>query len=162
MNSEQRHILLLHGLVRALLLERAIDDAYLTICKNVFPGAVLGNFPASPKTIDHHYLTRICDFIYELDGKEWSYASCYSASIVVQLISLVFGVDSEIIIGVKKQDQKMIGHAWVELSGVNRKQIITPGRIGINEFKVIKRLRPENAIQSWMEKRATLDAAVKS
>lgn len=159
MNDEQRLIFLLHSLVRALLLERSIDDAYLAICKNVFPGTVLGKFPVSPEKIDHRYLMRVCDYIYELDDNEWSYASCYSASIVIQLMSLSFGFDSEIVIGVKKQDRKMIGHAWVEMSGSIQKQIITPGRIGIKDFKVVKRLHPETAIQSWMEKRATLDAA---
>ncbi len=77
-------------------------------------------------------------------------------------MSFVSGIDSEIVIGVKKQDAKMVGHAWVELNESNRKKIVTPGRIAIENFKIIKRLHPEHAIQSWMEKRATLDATAKS
>lgn len=162
MNNEHQHILLLHALVRALILDRPIDDAYLAICKNVFPGTVFGSFANSAKGVNHSYLVSACDFIYELDHKEWSYASCYSASIVIHLMSFVSGIDSEIVIGVKKQDAKMVGHAWVELNESNRKKIVTPGRIAIENFKIIKRLHPEHAIQSWMEKRATLDATAKS
>jgi Transglutaminase-like superfamily len=163
MSNEQRLIFLLHGAIRALLVDRPVDEAYLAICKSIFPGTVLGEFTAPFGKGDHRYLTDICDYIYALDDNELSYASCYSASIAVQLIALAGGIDSEIVVGVKKQDRKMVGHAWVETVGFQPKRIISPGRIGISDFKVVKRLHPEKAIQSWMEKkRAILDAALES
>ncbi|HTI19155.1 MAG TPA: lasso peptide biosynthesis protein [Trinickia sp.] len=159
MNNERRLIFLLHSVIRALLLERSVDDAYLAICKTVMPGIVMGQFTRSTK-IDSHYLQTVCDFIYQMDNQEWSYASCYSASIVAQLIASANNIDSDIIIGIKKQDGKISGHAWVQIRSVHPKQIISPGRVSVDDLKVIKRLHPEKALQSWMQKRAILDAAV--
>jgi Transglutaminase-like superfamily len=162
MSNEQRLIFLMHGMIRMFLIERPVDEAYLAICKSVFPGAVLGKFTA-PRDKSHlDYLTKICNYIYELDDNEYSYASCYSASIAIQLIALANGIDSEIVIGVKKQDRKLVGHAWVEIIGSHSKQIVTPGQTCIDGFKVVKRLHPEKAIQAWMEKRAILDSAIES
>jgi hypothetical protein len=104
MSNEQRLIFLMHGMIRMFLLERPVDEAYLAICKSIFPGAVLREF-TTPRNKNHQdYLTKICDYIYELDDNEYSYASCYSASIAVQLVALAGGIDSEVVIGVKKQD----------------------------------------------------------
>ncbi|MEA3122153.1 MAG: hypothetical protein QOH33_1714, partial [Paraburkholderia sp.] len=160
--NEQRLIFLMHGMIRMLLIERPIDEAYLAICKSVFPGAALGRF-APPRDKNHRdYLTGICDYIYELDDNEYSYATCYSASIAVQLVALACGIETEVVIAVKKQDRKLVGHAWVEIIGSHSKQIVAPGQTCIDGFKVIKRLHPEKAIQAWMEKRAILDAAAES
>jgi hypothetical protein len=162
--SNDRHLIfLLHGLIRAHLLARPVDEAYLAICKSVYPGAVFGNFSSLMRSRDHRYLNDICDYIYELDRNESSYASCYSASIAVQLVAITCGIDSEIAIGVKKQDKKIIGHAWVETRGFQPKKIITPGRTCIDGFKIVKHLHPETSIQAWMEKkRAALDLVVES
>lgn len=159
MNNEQRLIFLLHGLVRSALASRPVDEAYLAVCKSVFPGVVLGQSGIAAAKVKPDYLPAICDFIYELDDKEVSYASCYSASIVIQLIALAHGIDSEIVIGIKRQDEKIVGHAWVETIGIRPKQIITPGRSPIDDFKVVKRLHPEKSIQSWIKRHAILDAA---
>lgn len=156
--DEERLVFLLHALIRTLLVERPVEEAYLGICKSVLPGLVLGEFgepgshPAVREMASLRYLTRICDYIYALDDKEWSYASCYSASIAVQLIALARGVPARIAIGVKKQDAKMVGHAWVELGDAPTAAVINPGRVCVDDFKVVKRLDAETALQLWMRK----------
>jgi hypothetical protein len=162
MTNEQRLIFVMHGMIRMFLIERPVDEAYLAICKSIFPGAALGKFSTPRNKNQRDYLTKICDYICELDDNEYSYASCYSTSIAVQMIALASGIDSEVVVGVKKQDRKLVGHAWVEIIESCSLQIVTPGRTCIDGFRVIKRLHPERAIQAWMEKRAILDAAVES
>ena len=143
-------------------MERPVDEAYLFICKAIFPGAVLGQLAPSPGSVDHRYLKSVCDFIYELDEKEWSYASCYSACIAAHIIAMSCGIPSEIAIGVKRQDKKITGHAWLEIKDSDETHIVNPGRAHIGDFQVIKRLKPETTIESWMKNRATLDAALQS
>jgi len=162
MRNEQPLIFALHGLIRSVLMERPVDEAYLFICKAIFPGAVLGQLAPPSGSIDHRYLKRVCDFIYELDKKEWSYTSCYSASITAHIIAFSCDIPSEIAIGVKRQDKKITGHAWLEVEGADETHIINPGHANVGDFQVIKRLKPEATIESWMKNRATLDAALES
>ncbi|HVW52266.1 MAG TPA: lasso peptide biosynthesis protein [Trinickia sp.] len=156
MKYEQSLLLVVHSLVRAILISNPIDPGYLMICKAVFPGYVLQPRQRWSSTAIVQ-LERICDDIYRLDGRELSYASCYSACITAQAIGLIKGIRSEIVLGVKKQDEKLVGHAWLECNAEREVKIITPGKIATTEFTEIKRLNPEKVVQNWITNRATLD-----
>jgi len=153
-------LLSLHSLVRAILKEHSIEHGYLIICKSMFPSFTL-NAPRLRDEIDIRYLQRICDDIYLLDKQELSYTSCYSACIVAQVVAMSYGLATEIVVGIKKQDKKIIGHAWLEHTLGRQTQIANPGDVNSHDFTEIKRLTPEPAIQTWMKQRAILDNAAK-
>lgn len=153
---EQSLLLVVHSLVRSILISNPIDQGYLMICKAVFPGYALQPCQKCSPTAVIDF-ARVCDDIYRLDERELSYASCYSACITAQAIGLINGFRSELVLGVKKQDEKLIGHAWLECNAGGEVKLITPGKIDTTVFTAIKRLDPEKTIQNWMTNRATLD-----
>jgi hypothetical protein len=136
-----------------MLLNQPVNEAYLAIFKSIFPCAVRGDFSASSQRIDRRYLQGICDYIYEMDEKESSYASCYSASVVAQVIAFSHGLASEMVLGVKKQDEKIVGHAWIEIIGQPTGHTISPGSVRIDDFQVLRRYNPEEIIRSWVEEK---------
>src|ERR1700675_504985 len=99
MRDERALVFLLHSVVRGMLLNPSLDDPYLAIVKSIYPCAVRGEFITVSRRIDQRYLQGLCDYIYELDERETSYSSCYSASVVIQLIAFVHGVASEMFLG---------------------------------------------------------------
>ena len=151
MKSESAYIFLTHSLVRAFLLGHSISDAYLYIFKSVFPAAIRGEFSDTSDHIDQTYLQEVCDSIYQSDLLEVGTASCYSASIVVQSLAFLHGIPSDMVIGVKKQDEKIVGHAWVELARKgSRLEIVNPGRIDLSEYRALTRMNPETAVAEWV------------
>ncbi|WP_206951346.1 lasso peptide biosynthesis protein [Trinickia acidisoli] len=151
-------ILALHGLVRAILTNHSIEDGYLIICKSLFPSFIFRTTTYVQGT-DSVDLQSICDAIYRLDESELSYASCYSACMVAQIVAMTYGIPAEIIVGIKKQDKKLLGHAWLEYAANGRTQIVNPRGADPRDFTEIKRLTPETTIQTWMKERAILDNA---
>jgi len=103
MKNERAYIFMLHGVVRALLLNSTASEASLAIYKAVFPGAVGDRFLATRRHIDQSYLQMVADLLYEMDRQEIGYSSCYSVSLVLQIIAFVHGVDSQILLGVKNR-----------------------------------------------------------
>lgn len=151
MKNDGTYIFLVHSLVRAILLGQSIDDAYLGIFKSIFPGAIRGEFASDAGCIGRSYLQEVCDTIYRADLLEIGGASCYSASIVVQVLAFLHGIPSEMVIGVKRQDGKIAGHAWVELCrDGSRREIINPGRMDLNDYCALTRMNPETAVAGWV------------
>ncbi|WP_036771160.1 lasso peptide biosynthesis B2 protein [Photorhabdus australis] len=150
MKSNNAYIFLIHSLVRAILLEKPIKDAYLSIFKSIYPCTVRRNFFDAKKHIDHSYFQEICDFIYQADSSEITSASCYSASIVVQLLASLHGIPSDMVIGIKKQDEKIVGHAWIELcSDKFKTKIVNPGHVDLSGYSLLQRMSPDTAISEW-------------
>jgi len=153
MKNEGLYLFLTHSLVRAMLLGQPKNDAYLSIFKSIFPGAVKGEFASKLSHVNRFYLQEVCDSIYQTDLLEIGSASCYSASIVVQSVAFLHGISSEMVIGIKKQDEKVVGHAWVELcSEESGSEIINPGRMDLNEYRVLNRINPETIVSEWAAK----------
>ncbi len=150
MKNEIAYIHLAHNFVRAMLLCQPVDSAYLRIFKSIFPGAIRGEFARSSHRVDRSYLQGICDCIYLTDMHETDRASCYSACIVVQAFAFLHGIRSDMVLGVRKQDEKLIGHAWLELhTDSPSPDIVNPGEIGLHEYRVLTRMNPEAAITQW-------------
>ena len=158
MSNNTSVILALHGLVRAVLTQNSMEHGYLIICKSIYPSLVYKT-NISKYALGQRELQEICDHIYSFDKEEVSYASCYSACISAQLIAMAHKVPSEIIIGMKKQDKKITGHAWLECEISRQREIINPGNIDITDFHETKRLNPEITIKNWMSQREILDTA---
>lgn len=153
MRNERMLVFLLHSVVRAMLLEHPVNEAYLLIFKSIFPCAVRGDFVSSTQRTDQHYLQGICDYIYEMDERESGNASCYSASVVAQIIAYSRGLETEMILGVKKEDERVVGHAWIEMTGQPAGHAISPGRVRVDDFRILKRYNPEEVIRSWVEEK---------
>lgn len=149
MNNEQCLIDLLHCTVRNILINQSVSDPYLSIIKAVYPSSLFSEVKTKP--INNHYLQSICNYIYDINNEQVNYSSCYSASIVVQIIAMAHGVSSEIVIGIKKQDMKVLGHAWVEVNTRGGLFVANPGYINIKDFKPIRKLNPNNVLHNWME-----------
>jgi hypothetical protein len=156
MTHEESLLIALHSLVRSVLTGNSIEHGYLIVCKALFPGYVLQR-RRHTSSADIAKLERICKDIYHLDDIEVSSASCYSACVTAQAFCLSIGVESEIVIGITKQDEKLVGHAWLECELRGRTKIITPGSIDTTIFTETKRLNPEETVTKWMTERATLD-----
>ena len=149
MKNENSYIFLAHGLTRAILRSQPIGESYLNIFKTIFPVAILDPYDSS-LNIDQQYLQMVCDTIYEFDAFEVGGASCYSACIVAQALAFLHGISSEMVIGICKQDEKIVGHAWIELVGNQHKRtIINPGRLNLREFREFSRLNPERVVAEW-------------
>ncbi|SDV47381.1 lasso peptide biosynthesis protein [Chitinasiproducens palmae] len=150
MKSDDTHLFIVHGVVRAILLDRPVKDAYLAIFKSVFPGAVLGRFGCLSRRTAPLHLQRVCDSLYRIDNVGTACASCYSATIVAQLLAFASSLPSEMVVGVKKQDGKIVGHAWLELGmGMTVPAIVNPGQVDLAEYRPMSRMAPERAIAAW-------------
>jgi hypothetical protein len=130
-------------------MRQSTNEAYLSIFKYIFPISLRRRFLCYD--IDREYLQGVCNTIYRDDLLELGGASCYSASIVAQSLAYIHNIPSNMVIGIKKEDSKIIGHAWVELIKKHSKnEIISPGSIDISEYKVLHRINPENAVIEWI------------
>lgn len=156
MKPDSPILLPLHSLVRAILQQNSVEHGYLIICKSVFPSFVLRTDSIKGE-IEPTDLQKICDYLYLLDEQELSYTSCYSACIAAQIVAMTYGIPTEIIIGIRKQDKKIVGHAWLEYTLDRQTKIANPGDADPRDFTEVKRLCPETTVQTWMKQRAILD-----
>lgn len=148
MRDEHVFAILLHSIIRTMLLRQPIDEAYAEIFKSTYPCGVFGKFS---RTIDREYLQKICDLIYSTDKREVNQASCYSASLVAQLVAFAHGIATEMAFGIRKQDEKVVGHAWLEIKKGAAILTINPGNENLNHYSVIKRLNPLYIVEKYVE-----------
>ena len=153
MHPDRTVLALLHCVVRAVLLDTRqgrTGDPYLALVRAVYPYAVFGGARPPP---DGEALQAACDTICRLDDGGTGLVSCYSASMVVQLLAMAHGLSSEMLIGVRKQDQRLSGHAWVEVRLRNGICCINPGRLELSRYRILRRRAPEAELLQWMKAR---------
>lgn len=108
------YFITVHGFVRMLLLEYDFEEAYEKIAVHLFPlyASASGR---KVNEIDLDELSQSGQLLYRLDEEDHLVTSCVSIAITIQAILFCGGYDSDLIIGVKKIDQKLFSHAWVQL-----------------------------------------------
>ncbi|NHB60038.1 lasso peptide biosynthesis protein [Photorhabdus sp. RW14-46] len=84
----------------------------------------------------------IKNFLKKMHDKNGMYkedSTCYTLSLCIQLYLYSNGYDSKLIYGLTKIDQRIFGHAWIELkdSRFNKEVLFNPGRVALNEMKII-------------------------
>jgi hypothetical protein len=112
MNEE--YFTTVHGFVRMILLEYDFEEAYEKIAVHMFPlyASATGR---KVNKIDIDELYRLGQLLYRLDEDDYLVTSCVSIAVTIQAILFSGGYESDLLIGVKKIDQKLFSHAWVQL-----------------------------------------------
>jgi len=83
-------------------------------------------------------------------------ASCLSVALTVQTILYSCGIDSFLVIGIKKVDEKIYSHAWVELTDGT---IIDPQNES-GHFKVLNKFLMKEQVRKWVELNENMDSYV--
>ena len=136
-----------HELIRNDCIELSIEKAFEKIASLAFCNreGVEGFFPL----IKINELKQICKFLYYADQKGWIVSSCYSISLTLFYFGTVFGHKMEIIMGVRKIDERLVGHAWVKC---DNEKILNPGNFDIDSLSIIKTLSLKDGLESWLQK----------
>ncbi|PHM37558.1 lasso peptide biosynthesis protein [Xenorhabdus innexi] len=87
-------------------------------------------------------ISHIKNFLRIMHDKNGMYkedSTCYTLSLCIQLYLYSNGYDSKLIYGITKVDQRIFGHAWVELddSKLKKEVLFNPGRVNLDEMKKI-------------------------
>lgn len=134
-----------HSFVRLLLLENDFMDAYEKVAIHMYPLHVsAGRRKADQVNPDE--LCRLGQMLYEMDENDHLITSCVSIAVTVQAVLFSAGYESDLLIGVKKIDEKLFSHAWVRL-GDGR--TIDPNHKG-SDLKVLKTYRMSEFAERWV------------
>jgi hypothetical protein len=147
MKYDRVYIALIHAMVKNLLMAYPVEEAHARIFRHLFPYTVWEKFERKAGESCERALQRVCDVVYELDEAEAGRASCYSASLVAQALAYLWRQPVELVIGLRRSDQKIFGHAWLEIAGGDGVvRVVSPGRVPVGAYRVSKRLAPEDLI----------------
>jgi hypothetical protein len=131
-------------MVRCLLLQHGFERAYAMIAVQMFP-----LFESASRRrvapIRRQQLSELGLYLYELDDQESLTTSCLSIAIMIQALLFSCGQEAELIIGVRKQDAKLLGHAWVQLGDG---QVIDPNDLRRN-MVVLQRFSMRTQVERW-------------
>jgi hypothetical protein len=135
----------LHAMVRCLLLHHGFDRAYAMIAVQMFP-----LFESASRRrvapLHRNQLDDLGRYLYDLDEQESLTTSCLSIAIVTQTLLFSCGHEAELIIGVRKQDAKLLGHAWVQLVDG---QVIDPNDLR-RGMVVLQRFSMRAQVEQWV------------
>lgn len=104
----------LHAVIRAMLLQHGFAKTYHTISVQMFPLYESARRRRAP-SIGVAQLNQLGQYLYQMDDQDSLTTSCLSIAIMTQAILFSSGEDSDLLIGIQKQDHKLLGHAWVRL-----------------------------------------------
>ncbi|MBD8840540.1 MULTISPECIES: lasso peptide biosynthesis B2 protein [Paenibacillus] len=134
-----------HAFVRLLLLETDFVDAYEKIAIHMYPLHVSAGRREANR-IETDELCRLGQMMYEMDENDHLITSCVSIAMTVQAILFSAGYESDLLIGVKKIDEKLFSHAWVRLEDG---RTIDPNHKG-NDLKVLKIYNMSEYAERWV------------
>src|SRR5947209_8304588 len=106
---------LLHNVVRSLVTELGFEASYRLLALQLF-GLHENPNRQGFEQLSAKDLQEIADWLYRLDEEERIVASCYSVSLTLDLMAYSQGENPVLVMGLKKVDEKLLGHAWLQLS----------------------------------------------
>ncbi len=136
--------LILHSMIRNLLMKDDFIEVYRQLSVQMFPlfeSAVRRK--ASP--IDRKELHKLGEYLIRLDEDDHLVATCVSVAVTMQVLLFCTGVEADLLIGVKKIDEKLFAHAWVRLPNG---EMIDPQN-KYRDLKVTKVLRLKEEAERW-------------
>ena len=96
--------------------------------------------------IDYRQLTTFSSELYEMDEKNLLVSSCVSIAMTNQFLLYSCGVQSDLVIGIKKMDEKLFSHAWIETE--DGQKIDPQNHLG--ELTVMNRFILKNQVEKWV------------
>ncbi|MEK5333082.1 lasso peptide biosynthesis B2 protein [Lysinibacillus sp. FSL W8-0992] len=135
----------IHGFVRFILLEYDFEEAYEKIAVHMYP-LYASATDRKVNEIDIDELYRLGQLLYRLDEDDHLVTSCVSIAVTIQAILFSGGYESDLLIGVKKIDQKLFSHAWVQLK--NGKKIDPNNKI--EDLKVLQIYDMSKFTERWV------------
>lgn len=134
-----------HGFVRMMLLEYDFEEAYEKIAVHMFPLYASANC-RKVSQIEINELHTLGQMLYTLDEDDHLVTSCVSIAVTIQSILFSAGNESDLLIGVKKIDQKLFSHAWVQLRNGDK---IDPNNKN-RDLKVLKKYDMNKYAEKWV------------
>lgn len=103
-----------HAFVRMMLLNYDFEEAYEKIAIHLFPLYASAQ-QRGAGLLDIDELHQNGEYLYSLDEDDHLVTSCVSIALTIQSILFSNGSDADLMIGVKKIDDKLFSHAWVQM-----------------------------------------------
>lgn len=137
---------MLHDMIRSMCLSMNFKDVFSIICNHSF--CLVDNFSQInlPK-IGQNFFQNLANLLYTLDQKESVVASCYSVSLTAFCIAASRGLNPYLVIGLDKLDEKLRGHAWIELPGGC---LANPGLLDITKMSVLHKWNINDGLDKWL------------
>lgn len=135
---------LIHAMIRAMLQEEEFSSAYRKLGIQLFP---LYESAARRKTTPPSYkeLYEIGRAFISMDEEDQLVATCVSVAVTMQALLFCNGVDAELLIGLKKIDEKLFAHAWVRMPDG---QMLDPQE-KYGDLHITKVLRLKEQAERW-------------
>jgi len=145
----------LHTLIRHLLLDKGFNETFYELSVRYFPlyNGYGTNKMRRPNIKELEFLSK---YVSQMDERGDLTASCLSVALTVQTILYSCGIDSFLVIGIKKVDEKIYSHAWVELTDGT---IIDPQNES-GHFKVLNKFLMKEQVRKWVELNENMDSYV--
>lgn len=144
-STNREYFTTIHAFGRMMLLNNEFEEAYKNIAIHLFPlYASAGQRHAG--NIDTYNLEQYGKHLYALDEDDHLITSCVSIALTIQSVLFSSGCNANLLIGVKKIDDKLFSHAWVQLeNGVS----IDPNNKNKN-LKVLQTYNMTNYAERWV------------
>ncbi|MGZ0051139.1 lasso peptide biosynthesis B2 protein [Brevibacillus gelatini] len=138
------YALIIHAMIRNLLLKDEFIEAYRQLAVQMFP---LYESAARRKVspIDRKQLQKLGEHLIQLDEDDQLVATCVSVAVTMQVLLFCTGVEADLLIGVKKLDEKLFAHAWVRMP--DGEMIDPQNKYG--DLQVTKILRLKEEAERW-------------
>ena len=146
MSVDQRPLMLLHAVVRGMLLTGGLEQGYGLIFRSILP--FVSNCGQKP-AMTVRDLQRLAARLYRGDKEMAFTSSCLSISVLIQMLSFWCGIPAELRIGLRKEDGKLLGHAWVVCEMDGRQVTISTGATEPAAYRVTRTFEPTHRSWKW-------------
>lgn len=136
----------LHGIIRYLIFKEGFEVAYSHIALELYSLFIRSKY-TKKKSLKLKNVRKLALYLYELDEAEDITSSCVSIAVAIQAILFANGINSHLVIGVRKADEKLFSHAWVCLEN----EIIDP-REKYRGLVILQKLTLVDEIEKWVSK----------
>ncbi|MEC1259171.1 lasso peptide biosynthesis B2 protein [Bacillus swezeyi] len=114
LEKKHEYFTAVHAFVRMMLLNHEFEEAYEKIAVHMFPLYASAK-QRNAARLNTHDLQEHGKQLYSLDEADHLVTSCVSIALTIQSILFSNGCNADLLIGVKKIDDKLFSHAWVQL-----------------------------------------------
>lgn len=133
----QVQCLLLHQIIRAQIYDTSYIDAIKFLSKNLCKKINKENFICE---LSYKKIKKILKYIEEQDMKNNIVSSCISLTLLAHILCIYSNKNTEIVIGVKIENGKVLSHSWLEVEDGGVINFFTD----YSKYKIIKKFSLEN------------------
>lgn len=150
-NLEKALTRALHAIIRDLLPKGTIDSVRTNIFSVLYPTRhwLFEMRPANSPDLAPSDISLMCSYLEHLEKNEKTTSSCSSITLTAEALAYAGNLESKLLIGLRKDDFKLLGHAWLEIIVDGKMHLINPNDQPVHEFTPIVTEGADGLLLKW-------------